>query len=52
MTTAKSLIIGGKRIKRGETADIRLKVSESYTGDDIAIPIHIIRARKPGPVCR
>jgi uncharacterized protein len=50
MTKASTLVIADHRIKRGETADLRLKVSESYTGDDIAIPIRIIRAKKPGPV--
>lgn len=50
MSSSKPFIIGGQKIRRGETADIRLKVSESYTGDDIAIPIRIIRAKKSGPV--
>ncbi|TVQ56447.1 MAG: succinate dehydrogenase [Phycisphaerales bacterium] len=42
--------IAGTTIAPGETADLRLKVSESYTGDDEAIAIRVIRAQKHGPV--
>ncbi len=41
--------IAGQVIKRGAECDVRLKVSETYTGDPVAIPIHIRRATKPGP---
>ncbi|QDU72122.1 succinylglutamate desuccinylase/aspartoacylase family protein [Mucisphaera calidilacus] len=41
--------LGGQRIPRGTTRDIRLKVSERYTGDAITLPIRVIRGRKPGP---
>lgn len=41
--------LGGERIARGERRDIRLKVSETYTGDQISIPLHVVRAKKPGP---
>jgi predicted deacylase len=36
-------------IPRGETRDVRLKISETYTGNEVAIPIRVIRALKPGP---
>jgi predicted deacylase len=41
--------IAGRTIKRGETADIKLKVSERYTGDPISLPIRVMRAKRPGP---
>lgn len=41
--------IAGTTIRRGETVDIKLKVSERYTGDPIHLPIRVIRAKKPGP---
>lgn len=41
--------IAGADIALGETRDVRLKISETYTGDPIAIPIRVIRAEKPGP---
>lgn len=39
----------GERIPRGEQRDIRLKISETYLGDDLIMPIRVIRAKKPGP---
>lgn len=42
--------IAGVPVRRGETKDVRLKVSETYTGDEVAIPIRVMRAKKPGPV--
>jgi len=44
------LSIAGRRIKRGETHDIRLQFSESYTGLSISVPIRVIAAPKSGPV--
>jgi uncharacterized protein len=46
------LTIGEATIGPGENRDVRLKVSESYTGDPIAIPMRIIRANRSssGPV--
>ena len=43
------LRVGGVTVRPGETKDIRLKVSESYTGDDVSLPIRVIRARREGP---
>lgn len=39
----------GQSVRRGETRDIRLKVSESYTGSPVEIPLHVVRAQRPGP---
>lgn len=44
------LVIADTPIALGETCDLRLKVSESYTGDPVAIPLRVIRAPKSGPV--
>ncbi len=44
------LTIAGKRIKRGETYDLRLQFSESYTGLSISVPLRVIAAPKRGPV--
>ncbi|MCF3651215.1 succinylglutamate desuccinylase/aspartoacylase family protein [Synoicihabitans lomoniglobus] len=43
------LIIGGQTIAAGTRAEIRLKVSETYFGDDVSIHLRVIRAKKPGP---
>jgi len=43
------LRIGDFRIARGETRDIRLIVSQNFIGDDITMPVRVIRATKPGP---
>ena len=45
----KELTIGEIEVHPGETRDIRLKISETYSGDEIAIPLRIIRANKQGP---
>ena len=44
------LTIGGVRVSRGETVDLRLKISETYTGDDVSLPIRIVRARARGKI--
>jgi predicted deacylase len=43
------LVIGGQRIPLGRSTDVRLKVSETYLGDDVAIHMRVTRARRPGP---
>ncbi|NQV28599.1 MAG: succinylglutamate desuccinylase/aspartoacylase family protein [Rhodopirellula sp.] len=40
----------GVRIAPGESQDISLAISESYSGMTIHIPIHVRRAVDPGPV--
>ncbi|MCD8483768.1 MAG: M14 family metallopeptidase [Verrucomicrobia bacterium] len=44
------LRIGDVAVNRGRTRDINLKISETYTSDDITMPIRVIRAKQPGPV--
>lgn len=40
----------GQEIGAGESRDVTLAVSESYSSMTVQIPIHIRRAQKPGPV--
>lgn len=49
MSRSRRFRIAGLDIAPGETHDVRLKISETYTGDPIAIPIRVIRGQKPGP---
>lgn len=49
MKAKSKIVIGGVTIKRGTAQDIRLDISETYTGDKIRIPLRVIRAKKPGP---
>lgn len=46
---AAALEIGGQKIGPGEDREVRLKISETYTGDSIAIPVRILRGTRPGP---
>ncbi|MDQ8208385.1 succinylglutamate desuccinylase/aspartoacylase family protein [Coraliomargarita sp. SDUM461003] len=42
-------LIAGERIRLGESKDVRLEISETYTGDKICIPLRVMRAMEPGP---
>jgi len=42
--------IAGKRIKLGQTVDLRLKVSEDYFGGEASFPVRVIRGKNSGPV--
>ena len=50
MPNSRGFRIGGVRVRAGETRDLRLKVSESYAGDDVTLPLRVIRSRRPGKV--
>ena len=39
----------GETIEPGESRDVELAVGESYSGTTVHIPLHIQRARQPGP---
>ena len=43
------LEIAGERIALGESKDVRLEISETYTGDKICMPIRVIRSKRSGP---
>lgn len=47
--SSQRLTLGGVHVRAGETRDIGLDLSETYTGDTIRMPVRVIRARKPGP---
>jgi hypothetical protein len=49
MSRSKPLQIGSSTVRRGERRDIKLVVSQNYTGDTISLPIHVIRAKDAGP---
>ena len=44
-----NLTIGGYEIAPGSTLQIEMPVIRLYTDTDISMPIHVMRARKPGP---
>jgi predicted deacylase len=39
----------GRKIAPGESAELKLTVSKSYSGTSIRVPVHVWRAKKPGP---
>jgi len=39
----------GRKILPGETADLKLTVSKSYSGTSLRVPVHVWRGKKPGP---
>jgi hypothetical protein len=49
MVRSKPFIIAGERIPLGASRDVKLSISETYTGDAIRIPLRVIRAKKTGP---
>jgi hypothetical protein len=46
----KNLKIGGVNTLPGEEKDIKLKVSESYTGRSETLSVRVSRAIDPGPI--
>jgi len=49
MKIRKKFTIADQRVTQGESRTLTLKFSESYLGSAVSIPIHVLRARKPGP---
>lgn len=43
------LKIGPYEIAPGERRDVKLKISETYMGDEISLPIRVIRSQTEGP---
>jgi hypothetical protein len=43
------LVFDGTPVDPGKSKDIRIKISETYTGDEVRMPIRVIRARRSGP---
>lgn len=46
----RALTIGATKILPGQVRDIRLPISDTYIGRTMTLPIHVVRAEKPGPV--
>jgi len=44
-----ALDFAGTRVAPGESGEIRLKVSETYTAEVVAIPVTVLRGKAPGP---
>lgn len=44
------LRVGGSAVARGTRSDLLLKVSESYTGDRLSIPVTVVNGARGGPV--
>jgi hypothetical protein len=44
-----ALRFSGQEIAPGESAEIRLEVSEHYTADPLFVPVTVIRGPRPGP---
>ncbi len=42
-------VLGGVKIKPGETKQIQLDMPPLYTGTNMAIPVHVQRGKRPGP---
>jgi predicted deacylase len=47
---AKLFRINGFKVARGETRDLKLAISQSYSGGEISLPIRVVRGPKRGPV--
>jgi len=41
--------LGGHRVAPGQTTEIRLKVAETYTAEEVTIPVTVIRGARRGP---
>jgi len=44
------ITIGGIEIKSGETRSIDLQLPPLYTHTSVAMPVHVINGKKPGPI--
>lgn len=49
MTAWGALAFGGREIAPGDSAEIRLEVSELYTADPLYVPVTVVRGARPGP---
>ncbi len=43
-------MVGGVTVAAGETRDLSIRASQSFSGADVSIPARVIRAAKAGPV--
>ena len=45
-----TLTILGRPVALGEAVDLRLPVSQTYAGDELSIPLRVMRGPEPGPI--
>ena len=43
------ITIGGHDVPRGTDADLRLPLSQTFTGDELRLPVRVLRAKESGP---
>lgn len=43
------MVFDGVAVEPGESKNIRIKISETYTGDEIRMPMRVIRSKVTGP---
>lgn len=48
--SAKQLVLLDTSIRPGETRDLQLPLTQSYSGTDVMLPLRVIRGSEPGPV--
>lgn len=46
----KPLVVAGQLIEPGQTYDLQLGYSQSYTGINVSVPVRVIAGPKPGPI--
>jgi len=39
----------GHRVEPGESAEVRLRVGESYVAEEVSVPVTVVRGQRPGP---
>ena len=49
MSGAEPFVIGKSRVRRGETRDIALDVSETSMGVPVSVPVRVVRGKRKGP---
>ena len=49
MTRNSPIKVGASIVKPGERTTVRLPVADLYTGTSLAMPVHVICGRRPGP---
>lgn len=48
-TRAGAFRLCGERVRLGSRVDLALPITESYSGEAVALPVHVWRGKKPGP---
>lgn len=47
---AETIVIGGRPVRPGERQTIDLPLAKLYTHTNLAMPVHVVNGRRPGPV--